>query len=268
MQGDEEPQPVPRRSVESAPTAATAVSPPSGTSATSATSVGTPYSSWSSSSARSSASAPEPREVSGTPEGTPDPSGSWRKVTKAPPAVTDPTPLMDAAIPDPPPPIPLWVKIAGLGGVAVLLVLSLWLGLTLGAPGPTASPSTKPSPSATWELAAPQQVGDFVQGEVSESMDPAIEERRIITSGYSDGTDRIVVVLSRPEPDIRTYLANAAISDVTEVGEASCGTSSDTGAPVCVRIVDDSAVMVLGLTEQSHTVLAGNVEAFIQALTA
>lgn len=243
--GVDDPEPRPRRSAESAPSAPTAASAPS---------------------AMSALSAADLDEVSGTPAGTPEPTGSWRKVIKAPPAVTDPTPVMDAGLPDPPPPIPTWAKAVAIVGVSVLLVLSAWLGLSLGAPTPSASPSPTPV-QPDWALEAPQVVGDFVRGESGESMDPANDERRIITSEYSDGTNRIVVLLSRPETDAPSYLLNAGVTDVTTEGEAACGTSADTGSPVCVRIVDRSAVMVLGLTGQSHVVLAENVEAFLEVLT-
>lgn len=234
--GTEEPQPLPRRSAESAASAASAV---------------------------------EPREVSTTPAGTPEPTGSWRKVAKAPAAVTDPDPVQDAGVPDAPPPIPTWVKWTGLGGVAVLLLLALWLGMTLGAPGPSASPtpSATPEPTPAWPLAAPQVVGEFVQGEESESMDPADENRRIVRSTYSDGTDRLVLLLSRPESDLRSYLSNAGVSQVSEVGESSCGTSADTGSEVCVRIVDETAIMLVGLTDQTQDVLAGDLADFYEVLS-
>ncbi|TRY16952.1 hypothetical protein FOJ82_13895 [Tessaracoccus rhinocerotis] len=242
-----EPQPVPRRSAESAPSAASTSSAPTATSA---------------------ASAVEPIEVSGTPEGTPEPSGSWRKVTKAPAAVSDTAPVEDAGLPDAPPPIPTWVKWTGLGAVAILLLLALWLGLSLGGTPPSVSESPSPTVSeAGWPVEAPQVVGDLVRGEDNRSEDPAIPERVIATADYSDGTNRVALVLSRPEDDLRTYLADAGISGVSEVGSSSCGTSSDTDSPVCVRIVDRTAIMVVGLTEQSIEQLAATVEEFREVLT-
>lgn len=239
--GDAEPQqPVPRRSAESAPSAPTA---------------------------SSAASAVDPREVSGTPAGTPEPGGAWRKVTKAPAAVDDTAPIADAGLPPAPPPMPTWVKWTGILAVAVLLLLALWLGLSLGGTTPSESPSPSPSPTVeAWPLEAPQVVGEMVRGDVSESEDPAIPGRIIISAEYSDGTNKIALSLARPENDLRSYLSDAGITGVSEVGSSSCGTYTDLAAPVCVRIVDETAITVVGLSEQTPTVLAAQVDTFYETL--
>lgn len=243
----EEPQPLPRRSAESAPTAASAPSAPTTISAVSAV---------------------EPQEVSSTPTGTPEPSGSWRKVAKAPAAVDDTAPVADAGLPDAPPPMPTWVKWTGIGAVAVLLLLALWLGLSLGGAEPEETASATPTNTeASWPVEAPQVVGDLVRGDTNRSEDPAIPGRVIATADYSDGEQRVALVLSRPEENLRSYLADAGISSVSEVGASSCGTSSDTDATVCVRIVDATAIMVVGLSEQSPEELASVVEDFHEVLT-
>lgn len=238
-QGDAlEPHPVPRRSAESAPSVPTA------------------------------ASAADPLEVSGTPVGSPEPSGSWRKVTKAPAAVDDTGPVADAGLPDAPPPMPTWVKWTGIVAVAVLLLLALWLGLSLGGTTPAETESPSPSPTVeAWPLEAPQVVGDLVRGDDSESEDPAIPGRIIISADYSDGTNKIALSLSRPEDDLRNYLANAGITAVSEVGTSSCGTYTDIDATACVRIADETAITVVGLTEQNPQELAALVDEFYLTLS-
>lgn len=246
--GVDEPAPIPRRSAESAPTAASAPS-----------AVPEP-------SADIAPPGPEGREVSGTPEGTPEPSGTWQRVAKAPAAATDLGPVQDAGLPDAPPPMPRLVKIVGLVAVGVLLVLAAWLGLSLGSGNPTASPSQSIIPG-DWALTPPTVVGDLVRGEETTTQDPADPDRVVIRANYSDGADEVILLLARPETDIPSFLLEAGVSGITATGASMCGTSVDTGSPVCAQVVDLTGIMVLGLSDQSASELDAHVEAFHAALT-
>lgn len=166
-----------------------------------------------------------------------------------------------------PPPMPIAVKIIGAVIVVLLLAGASWLGLSLGAPEPTPSPS--PSPTETireWPLTAPTVHEDWVQGETS-TMEPVEgTERTVVTSAYSNGAERIVLVLSRPETDITGYFADANIGERQEVGDSSCGLSQDTGLPLCVQILDETALLVAGTDGQSYQELDGLVEEFYLAI--
>lgn len=243
----DEPAPIPRRSADSAPSVG---------SAPTSTSPITP------------APVPDfeaPLEVSTTPQGMREPSGTWHKVVKAPAAATDPTPVMDAGVPDPPPPIPRVVKVVGLALVAALMVLAAWLGLSLGSGGPTPTP-TPPTPTPElWPLDPPVVVGEMVRGDVVTDT-PAGTNRTVVRADYSDGTDRLVLVLTRPESDVTSHLEDAGVTGAAPNGTATCGRSVDSGDPVCATVTDETAVMLLSFGGHSTGELADLVEEYSSIL--
>jgi len=167
------------------------------------------------------------------------------------------------ANPEPPakPPLPFGVKVGGaLLGVG-LIAVAAWAGIALGG-GPR-------EPEPLWPLEAPQQVGDYIVGGVTESPVPSDEGRSILRADYADGTSRVVLLMSRPETDLTEYLTNAGIEDTAEAGEvAVCGTSVDTGLTVCARMVDETGILMVGLTEQDAATLAPLLNDFVNALRA
>ena len=204
-------------------------------------------------------------EVSGLPAGAPA-TGQWRRVPRAPEEVTDTTPVEDAGVPDPPPPIPLPVKVVGIALIALLLLAAVWVGMSLGRSAPVEAPSFSPPPPPAWAMEPPQVLGEFVQGTLERNPAGSAIGKEIVRADYSDGTDRVVLLLSRPETSLEQYLAEAGVEGATEVGQSSCGTSIDTNRPVCARIADDTAIMVAGLTEQALSTLAGQVDEFYGAM--
>lgn len=213
---------------------------------------------------RSADSAPDfeaPREVSTTPEGSREPSGTWRKVVRAPAAATDTAPIQDAGIPDPPPPIPRLVKIVGLAAVGVLMVLSAWLGLSLGSVGPTPSPTPETPAPELWPLDPPVVVGEMVRGDVVTDV-PVGTTRTVVRADYSDGTDRVVLVLTRPQSDVAAHLEDAGVTGAQPNGTSTCGRSVDSGDPVCAVVVDETAVMLLSFGGHSTGQLADLVEEY------
>ncbi|MEO7588881.1 MAG: hypothetical protein ABIS84_12735 [Arachnia sp.] len=166
------------------------------------------------------------------------------------------------------PRMPLAVKVIGLALVAVLLLLAAWLGLTLGGSGKTA-PTPTPTvsiDSGLWVLDPPTTLGNLVQGETTTTPLGTNSDRDIVRSDYSDGTNKVVLLLSRPEDDITRYLDDAKIKDAEPIGDSMCGTSQDNNVPVCARVVDDTAVTVAGLTNQDFADLAKLVDSFYSAM--
>lgn len=192
-------------------------------------------------------------------------AGPWRNV---PQPSTDELLTPDAQVADPPQ-IPLAVKIGGLSLVGVLLLMSAWLGLSLGGSGgPQSTNSPTPTIDETlWDLDPPTTLGGFVVGETTSTPFGTSSDRAIVRANYADGTAKIVLLLSRPEDDVSTYLEDTAIGDNESVDDATCGTSIDNDVPVCVRVVDDTAIAVAGLSDQEFSELASLVDAFYSAMT-
>lgn len=210
-------------------------------------------------------------EISTLPEGVPDnliatptDDGVWRKVPKAPAAVIDTHPIEDAGDAVAPPPIPRAVKVGGIVAIAALLMVSGWIGLALGTP-PTPSPSPTPTVKE-WALQPPETVGKYVRGAVTTTEPVAAGGPTVTRADYADGTNSLYLILSRPETDIATYLADAGVESTHEIASTSCGVSVDTNLPVCARIADKTAIMLVGVSNQTQATLASQVGDFYDAL--
>lgn len=118
-------------------------------------------------------------------------------------------------------------------------------------------------PSSTWELALPVQVGDYSRDPNAGSSPSADGGRTTVSATYAKGgKDAVVVLMTRPESDLKKFMKDAAMNAVTEQelsngkGTAQCGTSSDNNYTGCVVLQDDTAVLVMGLLDQSRQELA------------
>ncbi len=198
-------------------------------------------------------------------ESMPEAGGPWHNVPRP---TTEELLAPSAQVADPPS-IPLVVKIVGILIVLVLLLLSVWLGLSLGRSG-----SVEPSPTASvdeslWALEPPVQVGSLVRGDVTTKPAESTGGREIITSTYTDGTDKVILLLSRPEDDLTSYLTYAGVSNAAPVEGSrgiSCGISDDNKLPFCARVVDDTAIAVASLSEQDIPTLISLLGAFYEEL--
>lgn len=208
----------------------------------------------------------EPRENHGAPldaeDSTPEAEGSWRNVPRpsTEELLTPSTQVVDA------PSIPLLVKIVGILLVIVLLGLSVWLGLSLGTSGESDPAPTPSVDESLWEMEAPTQLGSLVRGEVTSRTQG---DRDLETATYSDGTDKVVLSLSRPESDLTSYLKGANVSKAEPVEGTkgiSCGVSKDTDFRFCARIVDDTGIGVLGVSEQDIPTLTALVDDFYEEM--
>lgn len=191
--------------------------------------------------------------------------GPWRNV---PQPTTDELMSPGAQVADTPK-IPMAVKVGGLALVAVLLLVAAWLGLALGGAGGS-GPQSDPKPSideTLWQLEPPKTLGGFVVGDVTSTPLSTSSDRAIVTATYTDGSDKLVLLLSRPEDKVATYLDDVGVEDTESVDKASCGTSADNAVPLCARVVDDTAIAVAGLSEQEFPELASLVDAFYDELS-
>lgn len=188
-------------------------------------------------------------------------AGPWRNVPK--PTMEELT-APSAEVIDAPQ-MPMVVKVVGIALVVVLLVLAAWLGLSLGG---ASDPAPSPTPSideTLWPMESPNTLGRYVRGEVTSTPMGTKSDRDIVTANYADGNDRIVLLLSRPEDDLATYLENIGVEESEQVGEATCGVTVD-NVRLCARVVDETAIAVGGLDEQDFEQLAGLVDTFYAAL--
>lgn len=71
-----------------------------------------------------------------------------------------------------------------------------------------------------------------------------------------------MLLFQRPGPasNLDSYLGEVGISDISQVHDASCGIFVDSKNPVCARVLDSTAIMVMGLSNQDNESLAGLID--------
>lgn len=174
---------------------------------------------------------------------------------------------VDAAPPEPPQRRQWWVAAAGPALLVLLLVLGGLVGGALGRSAVPKDPSPGPEPS--FAVDPPVQVGDMVRGEVTESSGPAPENQRIVRADYSDGVNKVIFVMTWPEDDVDSYLADAGIEGASAIGAGTlCGTSVDTSLPACGRIAQQTGLLLLAVTEHATSDVATLLGEFEAAVTA
>lgn len=193
-----------------------------------------------------------PRRSALTPPSPVEP-GQWRAVPRkdGSPAAT--------------PPMPVWLKAVGAGVVVALVAFAAWFGYSMAKVPPASDPSVTATAEA-WELKLPVQVQDYVAGEPKDPGN-ASPDMTVLSANYSDGTNQVLLQLYRPETSVEAYVSAAGIEDTVVVGESTCGTLKGPGIPMCVRVVDETAIAVGGLTSQSQETLATLVDEFYAKLS-
>lgn len=162
-----------------------------------------------------------------------------------------------------PPPGPGLSRRTVLAGLIITIVVLLVAGAAayfINAAQP-ATPSAPPS--SRWALALPVQVGQYSRDPNGGSTPSSGGGRTTISATYSrNGKAAYVVLMSRPENDPKRFMDEAAMSAVSEQslsdrsGAALCGTSSDSNATGCVVMKDNTAVLAMGLADQSRQDIA------------
>ena len=97
-------------------------------------------------------------------------------------------------------------------------------------------------------------------GEAKESPAPD-GKSSIIRATYSDGNTKFVLLFQRPGPasNLDSYLGRSHLRHLP-VHDASCGIFVDSKNPVCARVLDSTAIMVMGLSNQDNESLAGLID--------
>lgn len=193
-----------------------------------------------------------PRRSALTPPSPVEP-GQWRAVPK------------EDGTPGKKPPLPVWLKAVGAGVIVALVGFAAWFGYSMAKVSPASAPSAAASNGA-WELKLPVQVQDYVAGEPKDPGN-ASPDMTVLSANYSDGTNQVVLQLYRPETSVEAYVTAAGIENTAVVGESTCGTLKGPGIPMCVRVVDETAIAVGGLTSQSHEALAALLDEFYAKLS-
>ena len=197
---------------------------------------------------------PVPRRSAYTPPSPTEP-GQWRAVDKE----DDPAAK---------PPLPVWVKSTAIGVLVLFVVVAGWLVYNLASPPSPSlpSPSTSTTSSGPWELRVPKQVGDYIAGD---PIDPGAtaDDEEVLSANYSDGTNKLLLQLYRPETDVNAYAKSAGMIDAVEVGNSTCGTLEGSSLPMCVRVVDDTAIAVGGHSGQTPETLSALVDEFYARLS-
>ncbi|NLE96938.1 MAG: hypothetical protein GX596_02975 [Propionibacterium sp.] len=153
------------------------------------------------------------------------------------------------------PPVPTPVTIIVVL-VAVLLVAGAFLlGRWLADDGPSAPPEEPAAP-----LVAPESIGEFQVSETSAPSTAADVGKDVVRATYTDGTNRVLLVLSRPEADLEEFLTNAGIQELQAAPEADdaspepsaatvCGRSADTEYAACGRQIEETGQLLVALTD-------------------
>ena len=169
-------------------------------------------------------------------------------------------------------PLPPAVKYGGLALLALLLVAAVLIGIALGGgfTSPEPEPTKPPTPALSME--PPVQVGDFVRGSLTNSEGPAPDHQRIVRADYSDGSNKLVLLLTFPETDVADFLTAAGIEHpeggvVDLIEGVSCGVSADTTRPACGKVVENTGILVVSLTEADEQDVRTHLTDFTTALT-
>ena len=150
------------------------------------------------------------------------------------------------------PPVPTLVTIVAVLVAVALIAGAFFLGRSL---------ATEPEPEPTeTELPALTPPGQLAGLQLAETAAPSLAPgvgKDVVHANYTDGTARILLVLSRPEADVEEFLTNAGITNLAARGGAGtmCGTSTDTGYAACARVVDETGRLIVGATEVSAETL-------------
>ena len=85
---------------------------------------------------------------------------------------------------------------------------------------------------------------------------------------YSDGADKLIFVMTWPEEDLSAYVTDAGVQSANEAEPGTlCGTSIDTTFTACGRIKEETALLLLAVTEQTEPAVLHLLGEFDAAVT-
>lgn len=117
--------------------------------------------------------------------------------------------------------------------------------------------------AATWPLQLPQGAGSYTRDPNTATKPTTKDGTTTLSATYAkDNQDAVIVLMSRPTTDLKKFMNDAAMNSVTiqpvtgTSTKAMCGTSLDNNTS-CAVLKDDTAVLAVGLLDQSRPELAG-----------
>ncbi|AZZ43101.1 hypothetical protein [Acidipropionibacterium jensenii] len=150
-------------------------------------------------------------------------------------------------------------------GTIVVLVIALVVGFAAYAIN-SIQPSTRsasPVASSTWKLELPVQIGDYTRDPNAAASPSTQAGSTVISATYSKGgKDSAVILMSRPQADLKKFMSEAGMTSVTQQelsdrsGTALCGVDADHNDTGCVVLQESTAVLAMGLQDQSRQDLA------------
>ncbi|WP_297740688.1 hypothetical protein [uncultured Tessaracoccus sp.] len=154
------------------------------------------------------------------------------------------------------PPIPTLFTIAAVLVAVALIGGAYLLGRSIGTP---TAPKPSATPSAT--LTLPQQLEGYTLSTTgAPSMAPGTSQQ-ILRGDYTDGSNQLIVVLTRPVDDLEKFMTDAGVTDLqgVEPGTSTspdatggsgatemCGRSTDTTFAACGRMVSADGLPTTG----------------------
>lgn len=163
------------------------------------------------------------------------------------------------------PPIPTWFTIVAVLVSVALIGGAFFLGYRQHLPEP------EPTPTPTPPLTVPEMLGDYPMSEsVLPSESPQPEQREVARATYTDGVDKLVLILARPETKLEQFMADAGVTDLQIVSEPQpsespspaegesplpadgtvlCGNSVDSGFSACGRLKGNVGQIVFAGTD-------------------
>lgn len=154
--------------------------------------------------------------------------------------------------------------VIGLLATVALIVVAGLVAYVVGV----ASPDPAPTPShRAWPLALPLQVDGYSRDPNTTTTPTTKQGVTTLSATYAkDNQDAVIVLMSRPATDLRTFMTQAAMNAVADQplsdgsGTARCGVSLDNNHISCAIIQDTTAVLVVGLLDQPRQQLADLAE--------
>jgi hypothetical protein len=151
-----------------------------------------------------------------------------------------------------------------IGTIAAVIVLII-VGVSsyfINSSQPVA-PSATPVATSTWALDLPVQIGNYTRDPNTTSAPTAQGGVTTTSATYAaKGKNAVVVLMSRPQTDLKKFMSDAGMTAVGEQplsdrsGSALCGVDPDHNDTGCVVLQENTAVLALGLQDQSRQDLA------------
>lgn len=128
----------------------------------------------------------------------------------------------------------------------------------------TASASRTP-----WSLTPPLAVGEYsrdANANDTPSANPTTRKSAIASTYARNGQNSVVLLMSRPETDVKKFMTDMGMNAVIQTEDGYCGTSVDTNRDGCAIVRDNTAIMLVDLVGLTRTDLMALTHDFAEEL--